>query len=166
MDGAKREEIERRWNNRESLRKGSDRKGILNILEHGNPGYTMLKHPFTKYSDRLAPKWTPAQKRYALEDVEFLSQVVQGVLLTEGNGFIDSQVYYFPLRKTGLSAKNKPLYGTPSFYDVRATNLLGFDTTLTSDEDEPEEPSRRVSWAEYRERQAETQKFSWILSTS
>ena len=63
----------------------------------------MLKHPMTTNSNWLAPKWSIAQKRYVLEDVEFLSLGVRGFLLTEKKQFLHPLIYLFPERKLGES---------------------------------------------------------------
>ena len=127
------------WNGLDKDGKTRSTNGLLNILEHANPGFTMQKHPTTINSDWLAPTWSTAQKKYVLEEVEFLSRAVRTVLKTEGPSFLDSLVCSFPLRKLGESAKKKgPYYGPSSTDSSRQTNPQGFSTTLSSPEDEQE----------------------------
>ena len=65
------------WNGKDKTGKYRSTNGVLNIIEHANPGYTMLKQPHITNSNWLAPRWTLEQIRYVLEDTEFLSQEVQ-----------------------------------------------------------------------------------------
>ena len=141
------------WNGKDKDGKLRPTNGVLNILEHANKGFTMLKHPMTTNSNWLAPKWSIAQKRYTLEDVEFLSLAVRGVLLHEEKQFLRQLIYCFPERKLGESAKKGPYYGPTSIDSSKQTNLLGFTTTLESS-DEEQEAGARFKASQLNERRA------------
>ena len=143
------------WNGSDKDGKIRSTNGILNILEKANEGFTMLKHPMTTNSNWLAPMWSIAQKRYVLEDVEFLSLVVRGILLNEEESFLHSLIYPFPERKLGESSKKGPYYGPSSIDSSRNTNLIGFTTTLPSSDEEQEAGARFPASQIHQRRAAE-----------
>ena len=141
------------WNGREGG-KPRPTTGLINIVEKGKPGFTMYKNPKTTTSDWEQNPWSPAQKRYALEDVQFLASVI-GDARRNGDRKWSGQTFLFPDRRLSGKAASKTSFPSAMAFESGGggNNKLQLRWS-DSEEDEDDEPVVRMSEAAYQRQKA------------
>ena len=94
------------WNgiNKDGTAKSTN--GVLNIVEAAFPGFTFQKDPRVTMSNWLAPRFTPLQTKYTLEDVEFIKRAVAEAIRKKEN-MVESLFFVFPIGRLATGQRRK-----------------------------------------------------------
>ena len=80
---------------------------VLNIVEHAFIGSTYFKSPALTMSNWATKNWSPAQQRYALEDVFFLARAINLAMDSVKDSTIKRLIYDFPDKSLGVKERNR-----------------------------------------------------------